>query len=523
MLDEVQTTDSVRSLSKETIEKLRQKAQNDLFFFAKGILGFAELNKTVHRPLCRMLEAYEQNTRLAIVMPRGWFKTTVCSQAYPLWRAIRDPSIKILLVQNTFGNAVTKLRVIDQTVRSNELFRTLFPELLPDASCVWRTDAMSLKRPATNLAESTFEAAGTRTQSISRHYDLIIEDDTSSPDLADMTDMNIIPSSEDISKAIGWHRQATSLTVDILKSQILVVSTRWYERDLISWIWDNEDYFKTYEIKVRRTDGVVAWPERFSEEVLDRLKKSLGPYMFSCLYLNTPVRSGDMVFRREWFKFYDTEPQSRRLMVYTTVDIGGDPNDSKTSDTDYSAVVTTGKDLNDGKIYVLEVSRGRWSVGELINEIMTHVRVFHPIKVGVESVGLQKILLYCLRERMRADNVYFMLEGITHGRTSKESRIRGLQPLISNGAIVFRPRMNDLLMEFETFPMGSHDDMIDALAMQSAMWASTKVKSEIVSNDTLYDPMSLDEAIEELEQRNDRRISDPLDDVLHSENAYVFN
>jgi hypothetical protein len=55
------------------------------------------------------------------------------------------------------------------------------------------------------------------------------------------------------------------------------------------------------------------------------------------------------------------------------------------------------------------------------------------------------------------------------------------------------------------------------------MWASTKVKSEIVSNDTLYDPMSLDEAIEELEQRNDRRISDPLDDVLHSENAYVFN
>src|SRR6185295_17248610 len=122
---------------------------------------------------------------------------TLCSIYYPIWRAIRDPGIRILIVQNTTTNAEKKLAAIRGQFDKNPLLRLLFVDLLPNASSTWTTKALCLQRPMDH-PENTFESAGTKTGLTSRHYNLIIEDDTVSPDLDDFTATNVIPSKDDI-------------------------------------------------------------------------------------------------------------------------------------------------------------------------------------------------------------------------------------------------------------------------------------------------------------------------------------
>jgi len=297
----------LKSLSRDEINVLRRKCFDDLFFFAKAILGFDWLDVDIHLPLCRILESYHKNPRIKITLPRGWLKTTLCSQAYPIWRAIRNPNIRVLLVQNTFTNAVSKLRVIKDVFEKNPIFKLLFPELLPDDSCTWKSESLCIRRPKA-FDESTFEAAGVRTQVTSRHYDIIIEDDTVAPDYNELGEQNVCPTKEDIEMAIGWHRLALPLLNAPLESQILVVGTRWFEKDLLSWIDEHEKYV-SYTRAMLETNGepdlngTPTYPKRFNEQVIEQLRVGYGPYLFSCLCMNLPVRGVNMIFILAWFKY----------------------------------------------------------------------------------------------------------------------------------------------------------------------------------------------------------------------------
>lgn len=492
------------TLDESMIQLLREKSRNDLYFFAKGVLGFDWLVPHIHMPICHLLED-PKNTRLTIVLPRSWLKSTLCSIAYPIWAAVRDPDIRILIVQNSHANACKKLAVIRGKFETCALFRALFPELLPDKTCVWTNDALCIPRK-TQSAESTFEAAGTKTKVVSRHYNKIIEDDTVSPDLDDMTEGALLPSKSDVDQAIGWHRQALPLLVNALTDQILIVGTRWFEKDLISWNHENEKSYKRYIRAVRETNGIAdeegdcTYPERFPKSILEELAAALGPYLYSCLYMNKPLRSSDMVFQLEWFEkcYYETPP--RDIVCYTTVDLAGDPEESK-GDPDWNVVMTTGKDLRSGRVYVLDFFRARCNPGDLIHALFEHVRRFHPVRVGIESIAYQKSLMYWVRERMRADNLYFMVEPITHGKRSKNTRIQGLQPLVADARLMFRRHHRALVSELTAFPLAAYDDLSDALSMQLPMWALTRSKAEDRKTDPSKDIFSLDHALKELSTR----------------------
>jgi hypothetical protein len=207
------TATTVRDLTPAELERIRNQAKKSLYFFVKGVLGKDWIDKDIHLPICKILEDFA-NRRVGVVLPRSWLKSTLVTIAYPLWRSINNPDYRCLIVQNTYDNATKKLSEIKTIVEKNELFRALFPEILPDESSSWRADSACLKRPGT-FPESTFEVAGTKTRVTSRHYDDIIEDDTVAPDLDDLGIDSIAPSKDQIDQAIGWHRLAVPLLAPI--------------------------------------------------------------------------------------------------------------------------------------------------------------------------------------------------------------------------------------------------------------------------------------------------------------------
>ena len=540
-------------LSQEMLSKLRVQALGDLYVFAKGVLGFDWLDPNIHRPLCRLLELYDGFNdslspskedyvsvleskyfnltkdeidgllekgikRLLIVLPRGWLKTTLCSIAYPMWRGVRDQSgFRGLLVQNTFVNAESKARTIKASVEKNVLLRTLFPNIIPDGSGPWRPSSLCLKRDS-SWPESTWEIAGTKTQVTSRHYGLILEDDTVAPDKDDLGVENLVPTKESVDQAIGWHRLVPPLLLNPSTSQNIVVGTRWFETDLISWIEEHQKTFLVYKRSCIE-DEKPTWPERFGQAILDDLKASMGPYLYSCLYLNQPMRSSDMVFQPSWITYYETHP--KRLATYTTVDPGGDPEDTIT-DPDYNIVLTCGKDLDSGTIYVLDYFRKKCSPGELLNALFKHVRKFAPLKIGLETVAYQKSLKYWIREKQKAEKLWFGITGLTHTKRSKNSRILGLQPLVESGTLRIKSWMTALVNELTVFPLGKSDDLIDTLASQLELWQGTRTskqeKQEWVNE---HDPLSVDSAIKELRSRHKRSFG-AYGQVMHKD-ALVFN
>jgi predicted phage terminase large subunit-like protein len=485
------------------LDAIRERAENDFYFFAKGVLGYDWLHPRIHLPLCRELQSgFGKRLRLLSIFPRGWLKSTICTISWPIWCSIIDENIRILLVQNSASNAYKKLSEIRKQWEGNALLRALYPQLLPKSDAVWRSDSVCLTRTK-SYPESTYEAAGAATKVTSRHYDIVVEDDTVAPDLDEMGVEALAPSYTDVERAIGWHR---ANVIPLLHGDgggdSVVVGTRWYDYDLLRWIKDKQPEYKVMTRACRENDagepdarGHVTYPERFDVDVLKEIERSLGPYLFSTLYMNTPVRSEDMLFHPEWFQRYETPPAS--LMVYTTVDSATDPSLAVGKDLDYSVVMTCGKDMITGRIYVLDYFRGQCNPGELISRIIQHVAAYRPVVVGYENVAFERSLGYWLRERMRIDNLHFMLEQIPAG---KERRIPGLQPMYANGSIFHRDTMAELESELLEYPLGRHDDIIDALSMQLHFWKRTHQteKPDVVAR---IDPLSFDYAMQEIQNR----------------------
>jgi predicted phage terminase large subunit-like protein len=505
------------ALGPEHIEMLRKKAKGDLYFFCKGVLGMDRLTPSIHQPLCRLLELWKGYgphlsnpwsafevvvkdalrrmripedqwearcadikangiRRLLILFPRTWYKTTVSSIGYPLWRGINDTNFRCLLTQNTATNAVAKGNALAGLVDGNAMLRFLFPEILPTPRSKWSESGRCLNREK-SFPESTYEFAGTRTQATSRHFNDVIEDDTVAPDKDDLGQDSILPSQEDVGQAIGYHRLVPPLLDEIATDRNIVVGTRWFVHDLISWVQANEPSFIVYQRAVREdadgqpcASGALQWSERFSERVLQELAASLGPYLYSCLYLNLPVQSEDMLFKLEWVKYYDVE--TPRLMKFTTVDVGGDPMDTK-GQPDYNVVLTCGKDMDGGQIYVLDYARERCSPSRLLEMIFEAVEKWHPVTVGLETVQYQKSLMHWIRQRQVTTGDYFSVTQLQHNKASKTARIRGLQPAMSAGVLRIRTGMQALVNEMLVYPLGTNDDLLDALAMQLELWKVT--------------------------------------------------
>lgn len=498
------------NMDQDTIKELRDKGRSSLFFLARAILGFSDLDPDIHKPICRELENFKINTRISVELPRTWFKSSLVSIAYSIFRAINDPNIRIAIAQNTHGNACKKLRAIAAIFEKNKLFQLLYPEILPDKNCRWSSESLELNRTAAH-PEGTFEAMGVGTAAVSRHYDLIIEDDTISPKKDDMTGIVQQPTRADIEKAIGWHGLCHPMLLHPTKSQIVVVGTRWAERDLLGYIYEKFPEYKS----IRRTaiedddgnacglsadgtiegNGHLTWPKRFDIEALLELLKTEGPYMFACLYLGKPTAAINQIFNRDWMLYYTN--LARGCYACTSVDLASAEKE-ETSDPDYNVILTTAIEPKSGKIYILEYTRERMDPGKVIDEIFRHYYKYHPIKLLVEGIGYQRTLCHWILQRQKSTNTMFAVDIIKGHKASKVDRIRGLQPLFSSSQIFMKMGMIILEQELLAFPKGAHDDVIDTLSMQQEFWAEMREFTKSITPKKIADPFKGDTIINEL-------------------------
>lgn len=278
----------------------------------------------------------------------------------------------------------------------------------------------------------------------------------------------------------------TRLTPD---GRMIIMHTRWHEGDIIGLLTENEetkeewvDYFDFLKGKrakwvrltlpaiaendeLHRKVGEPLWPNHYPLEELLDIKKTLGPYEWSALYQQRPVDEASREFKHEWIRPIDEEVvemmNTRRALTIDT---------AMSKKTKSNSTGFCDNRINAEGFWHLMAWRMKLGPEELVDTIFTlHLRN-HYEKIGIEKTTYTIGLKPYMDEEQRKRGVYLPIVELEHNQTSKEVRIRGLQPRYASRSIFhIRGKCKDLEEEMATFPQGIKDDVIDATAYQDQL------------------------------------------------------
>lgn len=210
--------------------------------------------------------------------------------------------------------------------------------------------------------------------------------------------------------------------------------------------------------KAIRDDGSLFFPERLTQEFLDRAKKTMGSYIFANQYQNEVIPDDQQTFKKEWLRYYEHIPAPVHTFAFV------DPAISEADTSDYTGIVVISVD-REQNWYVRYAVRKRMNPSEIIEACFRIYDQFKTLMIGVEDVAFQRAILHFAHEEMKRRNRRIPITGVKRGPDkTKEMRILGLVPRFEWGTLYLSQGLHDLEAELKSFPRGAHDDLIDSLA-----------------------------------------------------------
>lgn len=315
-------------------------------------------------------------------------------------------------------------------------------------------------------------------------HNCVIEDDTISPALDDLTGEMYVPRKDEMEKAIGWHRIAEPLLVNPGEDTRIVVGTRWAEEDLLGTILREEDYdvFKVACVTNIPTDGDWRQGEplyfRYPLERLEQIHATLGDYFFNSLYLNDPLPNAARLFKSEYFRWFeepDVPSDAYRVLCV-------DPAVSETEAADYTGFTVCAH--SPGALYVLHASHGKLSPSSVIERALSLCAQYQVSHLRMETIALAQTFIEAFRHAIRERQLGIYFEPVKSQRGSKVERILSLEPFFNNGQVLLRRTQNELMTELlrfnpETFTRQRQKvDIIDSLSMHVPLFRQQQRQRE---------------------------------------------
>ena len=437
------------------------QARDDFFFFCKTYLShmFYENFSWFHQDIIKGLIDTDYK-RILLAAPREHGKTHLVFLGYTLWAALFKKHNYIVIFSASANMSRDQMHNIKIELENNE---TIFTDFGDVRTSVWRKDNIILST-GVEIKALGAECATRGLTRPGQRPDLIIFDDLEKDKVAHSKVMrgNLYNWVKRVAIPLG--RDARILYIGTILNYDSVL------KRLMNEFADNPDWLiKLYSAIVKGTiDDLrsgrpieVLWPEYWSQERLKIKLNEIGSAAFSTEYLNNPLSSDEMVFKPEWFSYYDYDISTKKLDIITAVD----PAVGKSTG-DYSAIVTIGKDYISGIIYVISAHGYKCSDIELANKVIEEWIRYKARIVLFEDVAFQTIYKQVIAREGSKQGLNLPLKGVNPKGKSKDIRIRPLAAAIENKVIVFRQDQQALIGQLEQYhPLLNHpDDLPDALA-----------------------------------------------------------
>lgn len=183
----------------------------------------------------------------------------------------------------------------------------------------------------------------------------------------------------------------------------------------------------------------------------------MGSYLFANQYQNVIIPDEEKKFKKQWLRYTTEIPKITTRFGFI------DPAIGQHKHNDYTGIAIIHADP-DGTWYLRLGARYRLTPSEIVNKAFQLCEQYELDCLGIESVAYQEALLYLMSEEMQKRQKVIPVKGITRSKVSKNSRIMGLVPRFEWARIFLYPGMTDFEDELDSFPRGTHDDILDALA-----------------------------------------------------------
>lgn len=459
-------TNSPLSPSQAAQELLtRRKARQSLIEFTKYTLP-QYIEAKHHTLIAEKLEAVERGEidRLMINMPPRHGKSELASRRFPAWFLGRHPNKSIIAASYNSDLASDFGRQVRNIVSSGEyapLFKTALAE-----------DSRAANRWNTAQGGS-YVAAGVGTAITGRGADILLIDDP-------IKDRQEADSETQRETVWDWYT-STAYTRLAPGGRIIVIQTRWHEDDLSGKLLAEQarggDKWDVLELPAINDDGAALWPDFYPIEALERIRAVLPARDWSALYQQRPAPDEGDYFKREWFKWYTVPPNHLRTYGasdYAVTAKGGD----------YTVHVVAGVDPDDN-LYILDMWRSQAESHVWVEEFINLVQKHRPLNWGEEQGQIIKSLGPFIDKRMRERRVYCRREAMA-SVADKPTRCRSFQARAAMGKVYLphnAPWIADLLGEMMNFPVGKHDDQVDALGligrMLDTMTSGRPIKTDV--------------------------------------------
>lgn len=254
---------------------------------------------------------------------------------------------------------------------------------------------------------------------------------------------------------------------------VVIIMTRWHYDDLVGRILNDEEESKKWTVlslPAISSDGKPLWPERFSLEKLNDIKKTLGSMFFSALYQQKPIATENQIYKSAWWKYYDATP------AFDYVIQSWDTAFKTDEQNDYSVCTTWG--VNSLGYYLLDMYRDKIEFPELLRMVKVKAEEFHPNNILVEDKASGQSIIQTIRRE-----TLLPIKAI-QVNADKITRAHLVIPCIEAGK-VYLPLHASWLQTFHTemeeFPMSQHDDIPDSLN-QALSYAQQLSRSVVFSS-----------------------------------------
>ena len=403
---------------------------------------------------------------------RGFFKTSLITEAHSVWLMCRNPNVRILLVSFTIEVAEKPLQAIRNIFVGNPMFRWYFREWCPVANKDGKiefgtTRALTVPNRTKNLKEPTVMCAGVGTNITGLHFDVQKIDDLVTKD--SVTNDTQIQASKDYFSLLG------PIFDKIAVPRQDVIGTIYHFNDLHSQLLKNKQ-FTSSVIPVHDENYVFKFPERldqkqFEERVLG--DPSNNPYDVQSQYLLNPINPAEAKFRDEWWQTYDELPDG--LSEYVMCD----PASVVKKKADYTVGMRWGFDA-DMNCYLLEGYRDKLRADQRVARYVRMSQNAKRLKGAIyEVIGGRHGDLENIRDEFLAKKLPCTPRETKSTSSSKQDRIE--QRLVGqwHAKKVFLPRtlvyrsefdgsthdfVQEYKLEFLQFPFSEHDDILDCHA-----------------------------------------------------------
>ena len=401
----------------------------------------------------KLTELYlnETDKHLCLAIAPRHSKSSIVTLAFPLWLIFQNPDLNILIV-----NAEASL---------SENFGIRLREFVREYGEIFDVHLSDVKHSSTHikfedkhgrLHKGSIRLTGASGSITGQDANILILDDIYKG-FADIT-----PSLLD--KKIEWYKTMI-LQRKEPSTKLLILHTRWASNDLQGYLMENSpDKYDFISYPSIKEDGTPLWKERYSIEFLNAQREEMGERLFSSIFQQKPLDETGSFFNLDKVIFEDIPFEKSGKKIYSC----------RSWDLAYS-------DESKG------ISRDS-TVGVLMHKLNSKHYVIEEMEYGQYGEGLKAHLKY-VAER-DGTNIPILIESGTSGgaseflykeyasylkgyRTrqskpigSKVDRAYGFKQAILDGKIHVHIQSDYIRGEFikqlRSFPLGKHDDMIDA-------------------------------------------------------------